>query len=196
MEQAPWWFASVMPVLGILIGVAVKWLVDHMTEKDQRRREDTFRFVSERRAAYIAFSRQLSAYLHSKRKLERLEAELTQAEERVATLEARSSEDSSTQDSAPSAGLAEAYRTQTHVMQAIKECLAVQKDFYVEYIDITNELDLYAPLHLADIAWRIDPDSPTARRDLRRFLWAAREDLGLPPMSREAAQIARARDEA
>lgn len=52
---APYWFAAVLGVTGVVLGVLVKALIDALAARFQNKREDRLRFVADKRAAYAEF---------------------------------------------------------------------------------------------------------------------------------------------
>lgn len=52
---APYWFAAVLGVAGVVLGVLIKALIDALTARSRKKREDRLRFVADKRAAYAGF---------------------------------------------------------------------------------------------------------------------------------------------
>lgn len=52
VEQAPYWFAAVLGVLGVILGVFSKGVIDALSSRSRNRREDRLRFVADKREAY------------------------------------------------------------------------------------------------------------------------------------------------
>lgn len=52
---APYWFAGVLGVAGVVLGVVLKAVVDALTARSRNMREDRLRFVADKRAAYAEF---------------------------------------------------------------------------------------------------------------------------------------------
>ena len=55
MSGGPWWFAGVVGVAGIVVGVVLKWFLDAKSERRKEQREVSSRFITERQAAYELF---------------------------------------------------------------------------------------------------------------------------------------------
>lgn len=51
----PYWFAAVLGVAGVVLGVLVKAMIDALTARSRNMREDRLRFVADKRAAYAEF---------------------------------------------------------------------------------------------------------------------------------------------
>lgn len=51
----PYWFAGVLGVAGVVLGVLIKAVVDALTARSRNMREDRLRFVADKRAAYAEF---------------------------------------------------------------------------------------------------------------------------------------------
>jgi hypothetical protein len=51
-HAAPWWFSGTIGLVGVVVGLALKWLIDALATQSSRRREDDLRFVDDKRAAY------------------------------------------------------------------------------------------------------------------------------------------------
>lgn len=52
---APYWFAAVLGVAGVVLGVLAKALIDALAARSRNKREDRLRFVADKRAAYAEF---------------------------------------------------------------------------------------------------------------------------------------------
>jgi hypothetical protein len=52
VEQAPYWVAAAFGVVGVVLGVALKGVIDALTSRSRNRREDRLRFVADKREAY------------------------------------------------------------------------------------------------------------------------------------------------
>src|SRR4051794_13380205 len=50
--HGPWWFASAIGVVGILLGLLIKWAIDALNTRRRDRREDKLRFIQDKREAY------------------------------------------------------------------------------------------------------------------------------------------------
>lgn len=51
----PYWFAAILGVAGVVLGVLIKAVVDALTARSRNLREDRLRFVADKRAAYAEF---------------------------------------------------------------------------------------------------------------------------------------------
>lgn len=51
----PYWFAAVLGIAGVVLGVLIKALIDSLTARSRNMREDRLRFVADKRAAYAEF---------------------------------------------------------------------------------------------------------------------------------------------
>lgn len=53
--DAPYWFAAVLGVAGVVLGVLIKALIDALAARSRNKRQDRLRFVADKRAAYAEF---------------------------------------------------------------------------------------------------------------------------------------------
>lgn len=188
MIGAQWWFVSVMPLVGVVLGVLLKWAADVTLEGGKRRRDDDLRFINERRQVYARLyraARKLAviADAHSKmtNQFESLNATFSQSDRHVDFVRRTYPDDEKLNRL-----IGDAVRFSNEGIaqlgQAIKELSheghEVQGELYREYAEVF----LIAPSEVVGAAKAVQDVEPSTEPALfetavQKFLNVARADL-------------------
>jgi hypothetical protein len=180
MSQAPWWFAAATSLLGVPLGIFLKWAIDRSSETRRQHREDRLRFLNERRETYAHFAQAAHSVANQKGTYHLIEKEKVALdrliEETTQRLEVVDPESTTYKDLLTRA---EALHTQkAELLQEMADNAGLVAQRINEFIIQRMTLELVAPDNVRNVASKVRTDNDDGSNDtLLAFLEAARHDI-------------------